>query len=69
MIWDGDQGVPRRASFRIHDPGIPRIKASAPLHGLVTSQARVTTSFAPATRSSPTEGYLLRVATSKMALD
>ena len=59
MIWPGDRAY--RAT--IHDPGIPRIKASAPLH------RRATTSFAPATRSWPTEGYSLRVATSKMALD
>ena len=52
MISPGDRGI--RAT--IHDPGIPRIKASAPFH------RRATTSFAPATRSWPTEGYSLRVA-------
>ena len=47
-----------------HNPGFPRIKASAPLHA-----SRATTSFAPATRCWPTESYSLRVATSKMALE
>ena len=56
MIWPGDQQPPTSS----HDPGIPPILAKA----LAPSRRRATTSFAPATRSWPTEGYSLRVATS-----
>ena len=62
MIWPGDQGISGNDP-RSWDPDPANQSPSAALHG------RATTSFAPATRSWPTEGYSSRVGTSKMGLD
>ena len=58
MIWPGDEGISGNDP-RSWDPANQSI---SPLH-------RRATNSCAATRSWPTEGYSLRVATSKMALD